>query len=129
KLKLTISDLPDSERPRERLLQQGAATLSTAELIAIVLRTGTADENAVRLAERVLAYFGDPGRLGAATPEELRQFKGMGDAKVAQLLAAIEVGRRVAGRSSSERPLVQNASDAARLLADMADLRQENVRV
>ncbi len=129
KPRLTINDLPDSERPRERLLRHGAATLATAELLAILLRTGTADENALRLSERVLAYFGDLGRLASATPEELRQFKGLGDAKAAQMLAAIEVGRRIASRGSSERPLIQNAADAARLLADMGDLRQENVRV
>lgn len=129
KHKLTISDLPDAERPRERLLQHGASSLATAELLAILLRTGTPDENALRLSERVLAYFGDLGRLASATPEELRQFKGLGDAKVAQLLAAIEVGRRVASRSGGERPVVRNAAAAAHLLADMGDLRQEHVRV
>lgn len=129
KPKLTISDLPDDERPRERLLQRGASSLATAELLAILLRTGTANENAVRLSERILAYFGDLGRLASATPEELCQFKGLGDAKAAQLLAAIEIGRRVSSRTGSERPIVQNAADAARLLADMADLPQEHVRV
>jgi DNA repair protein RadC len=127
--RLTINDLPDDERPRERLLQRGAASLATAELLAILLRTGTADENAVRLSERILAYFGDLGRLAASTPEELRQFKGLGDAKAAQLLAAVEIGRRIASRAASERPVIRNAADTARLLADMADLRQEHVRV
>ena len=129
KPRLTINDLPDAERPRERLLQHGASSLATAELLAILLRTGTPDENALRLSERMLAYFGDLGRLASATPEELRQFKGLGDAKVAQLLAAIEVGRRVVIRSGGEQPVMRNAADAARLLADMGDLRQEHVRV
>lgn len=127
--RLTISDLPDAERPRERLLNAGAASLSTAELLAIVLRSGSTDENALRLSERVLAYFGDLGRLSAATAAELCQFKGLGDAKAAQLLAAIEIGRRIAQRSISERPVIGSAADAARLVADMGELRQEHVRV
>lgn len=127
--RLKINDLPQTERPRERLLQHGAASLATAELLAILLRTGTADENAVRLSERIVTYFGDLGRLAAATPEELRRFKGLGDAKAAQLLAAIEIGRRIATRNTAERPLVECAADAARLVDDMGALSQEQVRV
>jgi DNA repair protein RadC len=124
-----MNDLPDSERPRERLLQQGPAALSHAELIAILLRTGTASENVLRLSERLIAHFGDLSRLAGAMPEELAQFHGLGDAKIAQLLAAFELGRRAASHSGSERPVVRSAADAAALLADMRHLQQEHVRV
>ncbi len=124
-----MQDLPDDERPRERLLSQGASALSTAELLAILLRTGTAQENALHLAERILAHFGGLHRLAQATPAELQRFRGMGDAKSAQLLAAFEVGRRLAARLSDERPVIANAADAARVVADMGDLPQEHVRV
>ena len=78
----TIKDLPRSERPRERLLHHGPGSLSTAELLAIILRTGTPDENVVRVAQRLLGSFGDLGGLARASAAELTQQKGLGPAKV-----------------------------------------------
>jgi DNA repair protein RadC len=127
--KLSIQDLPEEERPRERLLRQGAASLSTAELLALILRTGTASENAVHLSERILSHFDGLGRLTRATVEELKQFHGLGDAKIAQIMAALELGRRAALRPSGERPVIERAADAAELMHDLRDLEQEHVRV
>jgi DNA repair protein RadC len=126
---VTIHDLPDDERPRERLLQRGAASLSSAELLAIILRTGTAQENVLHLAERVLTQFEGLSGLANATVGDLDQIKGLGGAKTAQILAALELGRRVATRPSSERPVIADAADAARLVSDMGDLAQEHIRV
>ncbi len=92
----SITDLPLEQRPRERLLAEGAETLSDAELLAIILRSGTERDTAVGLAQKLLAKFGSFRGLGASTPAELGSFKGVGQAKVAQIKAAMEIGRRVA---------------------------------
>jgi DNA repair protein RadC len=90
---MRISDWPLAERPRERLLAAGAASLSDAELLAVLLRTGIPGKSAVDLARDLLAKFGGVGGLLAAGPE-LTQEKGLGDAKAAQLRAALELARR-----------------------------------
>lgn len=126
---LSMNDLPDEERPRERLLRHGPAALSTAELLAIILRTGTPREHVLHLAERLLATFDGLSGLAGATPAELAQINGLGTAKVAQVLATVEIGRRLAVRRLSERPRIMTAADAAVLVDDMRTLPQEHVRV
>ena len=125
----TIHDLPQGERPRERLEHYGAGALSTAELLAIILRVGTGGENVVRLAERLLAsYEGLPG-LAQATVGELCRQKGMGQAKAVQIKAALELGRRLLVAAPHERPQVRSPADAANLLmAEMSLLPQEHLR-
>lgn len=126
---ITIQDMPNSERPRERLMRYGPSALSTAELLAIILRTGTAEENVLRLAQRLLAHYGELHGLAQASPSDLQQIKGLGEAKIAQIMAALEVGRRLMNTSPPERSIIHNATDAARLMADMSNLTQEHVRV
>ncbi len=123
---VTIKELPAGERPRERLQHYGAQALSTAELLAIILRTGVDGENVVRLAERLLAQFdGLPG-LARASFDELCQVKGLGPAKVAQLQAALELGRRLQVATPDARPVVQSPADVAHLVgSEMAFLPQE----
>jgi DNA repair protein RadC len=90
---MAISDWPAAERPRERLLTQGAAALSDAELLAVLLRTGMRGKSAVQLARELLERFkGLAGLLGAG--EALDRVKGLGAAKRAQLAAAVELARR-----------------------------------
>jgi DNA repair protein RadC len=126
----TIKDLPSSERPRERLLHYGTRSLSTAELLAIILRTGTRDENVVRVAQRLLGSFGDLEGLARASPAELTREKGLGPAKVAQLKAALELGRRLLAVSPEERPQIRSPGDAANLvMSEMSLLEQEQLRV
>lgn len=86
--------LPAAERPRERLLQHGAAVLTDAELLAIMLRTGTTGLGAVALGHALLGRFGGLRALLAASPKELGQVPGLGSAKISQLLAVRELGRR-----------------------------------
>lgn len=126
---ISIRDLPDSERPRERLLTQGPDALSSAELLAILLRTGTADENVLHLAERLLTEYGGLQELAEASPTELLRRKGLGSAKVAQMAAAFELGKRLIAYEPYQRPVIHQAEDAARLVADMRQLQQEHVRV
>ncbi len=127
--KLTMHDIPDEERPRERLMTQGADALSTTELLAILLRTGSQEENVLQLAGRVLATYGGLRGLARVSAEELLDFKGLGKAKAAQILAALALGQRASMLSPEERPEIKKAEDAARLLADMGHLTQEQVRV
>lgn len=111
-----IRDLPDDDRPRERLAAAGAAALNTAELLAILLRVGVAGENAVRLAERLLRELGGLSGLHRASLADLCRVRGIGAAKAAQLAAAIELGRRIAVSGPEERPVIKSPADAANLL-------------
>jgi DNA repair protein RadC len=124
----TIKDLPSNERPRERLLKYGANALSGAELLAIILRTGTLDENVVQVAQRLLSTFGSFTGLAKANTTELTREKGLGPAKAAQLKAALEIGRRLLVESPNERPQVRSPADAANLvMSEMSLLDQEHL--
>ncbi|AXI01985.1 RadC family protein [Aquirhabdus parva] len=91
---MSIRNWPESERPRERLLGQGAAALSDAELLAIFLRTGTAQQSAIELARGLIDQFEGLAGLFSATPSEVMACHGIGPAKYTHLLAALELGRR-----------------------------------
>ncbi len=125
----TIKELPSSERPRERLLHYGAGALSNAELLAIILRTGTRDENVIRVAQRLLAAFDGLAGLMQANAAELMAEKGLGPAKTAQIKAALELGRRMLVESPDERPQIRSPADAANLvMTEMGLLEQEHLR-
>jgi DNA repair protein RadC len=124
----TIKDLPSIERPRERLLHHGAGALSGAELLAIILRTGTRDENVVQVAQRLLSTFGGWTGLAKANTAELISEKGLGPAKAAQLKAALEIGRRLLVESPDARPQIRSPADAANLvMTEMSLLDQEHL--
>ena len=91
---MSIIDWPEGERPREKLLIRGAASLSDAELLAIFLRTGVTGKSAVDLARELLTRFGDLTRLVAASEADFCETKGLGQAKYVQLQAALELSRR-----------------------------------
>lgn len=91
---MAIKHWPEAERPRERLLKQGAATLSDAELLAIFLRVGVKGASAVDLARTLLGHFGGLNRLFAASAAGFAEIHGMGSAKYAQLQAVLELARR-----------------------------------
>src|SRR3990172_7877496 len=111
-----IADLQHSDRPRERLANQGAAALADAELVAILLRTGTHGWSALRLSESLLQDTGGVAGLQHVRFDELRARHGIGSAKAAQLLAAIELGGRFARAELSERRAIQSPEDVAELL-------------
>ena len=124
---LMIRDVHEADRPRERLIRQGAESLSNQELIAFLLRTGTKQESVLHLANRVLTYFEQLHELKTATIEEMTAVKGIGEAKGVQLLAAIELGRRLAQQKTDRKFTVRSPKDAATfLMADMTSLNQEN---
>ena len=91
---MAITDWPEDERPRERLLAQGAAALSDAELLALFLRVGVKGQSAVDLARTLIGHFGSLNRLFSASLAEFSAIPGMGPAKYAQLQAVLEMSRR-----------------------------------
>jgi DNA repair protein RadC len=112
-----IRELPLGERPRERLLQQGGSSLADSELLAVLIRTGRRGASAIQMAMDVLRESGGLSGLLTATPHSLRR-NGLGPAKAASLLAAVELGRRLAREQllDREEPLSRPV-DVARYLA------------
>ena len=124
-----IADLPPTERPRERLKQQGPGVLNTAELLAVLLRTGVTGESAVELGQRLLHDLGGLAGLQRADFHEVESQHGMGEAKAATLKAAIELGRRLAIQEPEARPAIGSPADAAALVQyEMSALEQEHLR-
>ena len=116
--KLTIKDLPQEERPRERMREYGADKLSNSELLAIILRTGFKDETVIHLAERILYQAGGLRFLPEYTLEELQQIKGMGLAKSVQIKAALELGRRIAASLKPANNVFTSPQDVAAFLKE-----------
>ncbi len=125
-----ITDLAVEERPRERLAKLGPQSLTTAELLAILLRVGVPGESAVQVGQRLLQTFGGISGLHKASFVELSQQHGIKLAKAAQIKAAIELGHRLVLESPEERPTVHSPADAAVLVQyEMSALEQEELRV
>lgn len=111
-MKNTIKDWPQQERPRERLILYGAASLSDAELLAIFLRSGSHGCSAVELARHLLQHFGDLSRILDADLQELAAFSGIGSSKYAQLMAVKELGKRYVLQQLQQQPLSLGHSGA-----------------
>ena len=125
-----IRDLESSQRPRERLASLGATSLSNAELIAILLRTGIKGINAVQLGQKILMDCGGLAGVHRLSYTELCRMRGVGPAKAAQIKAAVELGNRFAASTPTEHPVIQSPEDAASLiLYDMGALEQEHLNV
>lgn len=124
---LTLRDVPNEERPRERMMQYGAQALSNAELLAILLRTGTFQESAVHLAQRVLSQSEGLRSLVDMSMQQLTEIKGIGAAKALQIQAGIELGRRLARSGMKETVTVRSPEDVSGLLMeDMRYLQKEH---
>lgn len=124
---LMMKDVHIADRPRERLIRQGAESLSNQELIAILLGSGTKQESVLHLANRVLTFFEQIHELKNATIEEIMSIKGIGKAKAVQLLAAVELGRRLSQQQTEEKYTIRSPQDAASyLMPDMTSLKQEH---
>jgi DNA repair protein RadC len=113
---ITVKEMPVEERPRERLARVGPQALSTAELLAIILRTGTGGENVVTMASRILSTFDGLGGLARADFAQLAAERGLGPAKTAQILATMEIGRRLMAEAPEEGWQIRAPSDAAHIL-------------
>jgi DNA repair protein RadC len=118
-----MQDIPPAGRPRERLLEQGPAALSEAELLALLLGTGDARRSALGIAEALLAAHATPDEptglrgLTSLHPRALQQEPGLGPAKATRLIAALELGRRAQALATPSRSTIKGPHDAWKLLA------------
>lgn len=122
-----LRDLPDEERPRERMLRYGAGVLSQAELLAILLRTGTRNESAIHMAQRLLAEIGGIRGIMDLSLDELTKMKGIGPAKAVQIKAGIELGQRLAKARTPEARIIRSPRDAAdQVMEELRYLQKEH---
>jgi DNA repair protein RadC len=127
-MSVRIADLPERDRPRERLWRRGAGALSTPELIALVLRQGHRGQGVLELATALLAEYGSLERLAAAHPEELAAHRGVGPAKAAALLAALQLSRDLG--AGEPRDMIRRPEDLAVIAQrELRGLRHERVLV
>ena len=125
-----IKELPSSEQPRERLRDYGPQALSDAELLAILLRVGVTGINVIQLAQKLLLDHGGWAGLQRLSFEEMTKIHGLGEAKAAQIKAALEIGRRLLLQQPEQRPQITSPGDVANLLMlEMSHLEQEHLRV
>lgn len=125
KVKKTIKELPEFERPREKLLKKGAKALKKEELLAILLRTGLKGKNAVEVANDILGKYGDKKLLDASY-EELRNIRGVGPTKAIQILAAIELGSRLFKEKSEKEVYINSAQDVVKEVEHIKENKKEN---
>jgi len=125
-----IKDLPNSERPRERLAEHGPETLRNADLIAILLRTGLQGRSAIQVAEELVSRFGSLGRLAVASVTELCETKGIGRDKAVTLKAAFTLAQRMARELHGKSPMMDEPEKVADLLREeMRDYEVEQFHI
>ena len=125
-----IQDIPENDRPRERLLRLGPQALSDAELLALFINTGTQGENALQIGQRLLRDHKSLRELSRLEPAVLGKIKALGPAKTAKLAAAFELGRRAAQESSHTEVILNTPQGIYRFIgAEMQALAHESVRV
>jgi DNA repair protein RadC len=124
---LTIKEWAEEDRPREKLVLKGKNALSDAELLAILLGSGSRDETAVELAKKILKTYDNSLHLiGKTSVKELENFKGIGEAKAVTVIAALEMGRRRQLTDIREQPTVRSSTDAYHLIAPfLVDIHHE----
>ena len=122
---IMVRDLPKEERPREKLITYGASALSNAELLAVLLHTGTREHSVLHLAESVLGKYKERGMAAMAqmSVRDLADIHGIGPSKAATILAAVELGRRLSQKAAAKVQIVHGPEDAAHFA--MPHLRYE----
>ena len=126
---LTVHELPDQEKPREKLLQRGIDSLTDAELLAILLRTGFRGCNVIELARKLLNQYGTLAQLSRCPIAELSNFRGVGPAKALHLAAAFGLGTRLAAEQVISEPLNHPETIYGLLGTEMRLLDRESLRV
>jgi DNA repair protein RadC len=125
---LRVRDLPDQERPRERLLEVGASNLSVAELVAIIWGVGSPKEDVLAMARRTLKEYGEKAVSNEQSPKRLAESADIPLTKACQLIAGFELGRRFYAAQAGRPAQVRNAKQAYRYLKGMADSNKEQLR-
>jgi len=128
---LSIKQWAEEDKPREKLLLKGKAALSDAELLAILIGSGTGGVSAVDLSKQILSHFeNDLNMLGKANLKDLMQFKGIGEAKAITIIAATELGKRRQLTQVKEKPKITSSADAYNCLYSvMEDLNHEVFKI
>ncbi len=129
---LRIKDMPEDERPRERLFKYGPETLRTAELLALLINTGSREATAIQLAERLLQkYDASLKRMAHESPAQMcRGIKGLGPGKVSHIIAAFELGRRLAAYMDTDKIQIRGPEDISQLMTPgLRDLTKETLHV
>jgi len=126
-----INNWPEDDRPREKLLKKGAGALSSSELLAILLRTGTKGTNAIDLARKVLKKFGTFRNMAHTDVRDWKEFKGLGGAKIAHIQAALEIGRRYReDEVSAGKQKITSAKEIVDIvMSQLRDLKTEIFKV
>lgn len=121
---MQIKKLPKEERPAEKIIQWGASKLSNAELVALIIHSGTKGRSAMEIAQSIIASNDQGIRfLSCCEAEELQNISGVGRAKAARIIAAVELGKRIATWRSADSSYIENSKDVANIF--MEDLRYE----
>lgn len=128
--KVKLKDLPKNERPRERLTRYGADKLSNSELLALILRTGTKNDNVLNLCSSLLGEFGGINGLLNLSIKELKEINGIGEAKTAQILALAELSKRFNSFQSGEELIISSPKDVAfYMMKEMNNLKKEYFKI
>ena len=119
-VKMQIKKMPESERPQEKMLYAGAGGLSNAELLALIIRTGTGNKSAVRLADEIISYANEnAGGLGMAEGKELTEIDGIGEAKACSIVAAMELSKRlISDRRGEVKVRIRDSQQVADILME-----------
>jgi len=130
KYPLSIRNWPEDDRPREKLLKHGEHVLSNAELLAILIRTGTAGKSAIDLGRELLNKFKSLRAMSGVDVSEFKEINGLKDAKISQLKAAIELGRRMMSEEKAFHGVVKSSADVVDFLMPlMRDLKKEHFKI
>jgi DNA repair protein RadC len=130
KYPLSIRNWPEDDRPREKLLKYSEHVLSNAELLAIVIRTGTTGKSAIDLGRELLNKFKTLRSMSGVDISEFKEISGLKDAKIAQLKAAIELGRRMMSEEKAFHGVVKSSADVVDFLMPlMRDLKKEHFKI
>lgn len=126
----SIKNWPEDERPREKLFKSGEHTLSNTELIAILLRSGVKGQSAIDLSRKILFKFKTFRNMSHTDLRNWKEFKGLGPAKIAQIKAALEIGRRFGEEQKEKRSKITSSKDLVEiLLPRMRDLKKEVFKI
>ena len=118
-MKMQIKKMPACERPQEKMLFRGAEGLSTSELLALIIRTGSRSKSAIQLAEEIISYSSaEAGQLGCAEVKELTRIEGIGISKACSIVASIELAKRFSEKGADRRRTVSGPGDVSDMLMD-----------
>jgi len=125
---LKMSDLPEAEKPREKLVQLGPQALGVSELLAVLLNVGTTKEGVLAMAQRILKEYGETAIVHETDPTKLADVLGIPLGKACQVIACFELGRRYFSSSAGKAVFVRNARQAYEYLKDMGTSKKEQLR-